>query len=265
MPLKPTDAADAARLARRLIRPVRDDIITLLRRLVRTKSVAVPPNGNEAPAQKILADFLKRRGVKARLYDTTFLNKSRHRLVRRERNYKGRPNLIASVKGTGGGKSLLFSGHIDTVPAPGKWRDDPFSGAIRGGRLYGRGAWDMKSGLAAHFGVLLALAKARRRRHARRTPQGHHRRRLHHHRMQWPQHRARVARGFLSRHNRPRRRPVRVFLEGGGRKSRDPGRPASRLGRRLAKAPPRGRPPPDLQGFPGPGAGPGPRCRGQPL
>jgi acetylornithine deacetylase len=156
-------AAESARLARKLIRPVKDDIINLLRRLVRIDSVAVPPDGNEAPAQKELLKTLKTSGLDARLYDTGFLNRSRHPLVRRERNYAGRPNLIAKIPGDGDGRSLLFSGHIDTVTAPGKWRESPLSGSIRGGRLYGRGAWDMKGGLAAHFGALMALAKARMR------------------------------------------------------------------------------------------------------
>lgn len=150
----------AARLARKLIRPVRDDIISLLQRLVRTDSVAIPPNGNEAAAQKVLLKALKDHRVDAETYDTGFVKRSRHRLVRRKRNYDGRPNLVAQRPGCGEGKSLLFSGHIDTVTAPGKWRESPWSGSIRGGRLYGRGSWDMKGGLAAQFGVLMALEKA---------------------------------------------------------------------------------------------------------
>jgi acetylornithine deacetylase len=154
-------SATAARDAQRLIAPLRREIIALLQKLVRTNSVAIPPDGQEAPAQKILARHLKRHGLDVELYDTGFLLKSRHPNVRRDRHYRGRPNLIARLPGTGGGKSLLFNGHIDTVPqGPNPWADSPWSGKIRAGRLYGRGAWDMKSGLVAQFAVLMALAKA---------------------------------------------------------------------------------------------------------
>src|SRR5262249_45333872 len=91
-----------------------------------------------------------------------FLERSRHPYVRRDRHYRGRHNLVARLAGTGGGRSLLLSGHIDTVPTrPHPWRDGPFSGVVRGGRLFGRGSWDMKSGLAAQFAVAMALSRAR--------------------------------------------------------------------------------------------------------
>jgi len=154
----------AIRDARRLLRPLHRDLIALLRALVRTDSVAVPPEGKETAAQRVLEAFLKRRGVAVETYDTGFLERSRHPLVRRDRKYRGRRNLLSRVRGTGGGRSLLLSGHIDTVP-PGRlpWRDGPFSGAQRGGRLYGRGSWDMKSGLVAQFATAVALKRARLR------------------------------------------------------------------------------------------------------
>ncbi len=151
----------AARDARKLIKPIRNDIIALTQALVRTDSCAVPPDGKETPAQRVLQRFLKDHGLKAELYDTGFLNRSRHRLVRKDRNYKGRCNLITRLGGTGRGKSLLMTGHIDTVPpGPNPWRMDPLSGEIRGGRLYGRGSFDMKGGLAAHFAAAIALKRA---------------------------------------------------------------------------------------------------------
>lgn len=65
--------------------------------------------------------------------------------------YKDRPNLVAVLPGTGGGRDILLNGHIDTVPLDdiGKWTHHPLSGTIAGGRLHGRGACDMKAGLAA--------------------------------------------------------------------------------------------------------------------
>jgi acetylornithine deacetylase len=156
-------AADAtlAREARRLLRPLRAEVLDLARSLVHIDSVSVPPGGHETAAQKVLARALRRHRVDVELYDVAFLSRSRHPFVRRERTYHGRHNLVARVPGTGRGRSLLLSGHIDTVP-PGRapWTLSPWSGAIRGGRLHGRGSWDMKGGLAAQCAVAMALRKA---------------------------------------------------------------------------------------------------------
>jgi acetylornithine deacetylase len=160
-PDRQSSTAEAAREARRLLRPLKRELIWLLQRLVRTNSVAVPPDGNEAAAQKLLYRFLKAHKLDVEIYDTGFLNRSRHRYVRRERRYAGRPNVIARLSGRGRGRSLLLTGHVDTVPpGPDPWKLSPWSGAIRNGRLYGRGSWDMKGGLVAHFAVAVALRKA---------------------------------------------------------------------------------------------------------
>ncbi|UCF35664.1 MAG: M20/M25/M40 family metallo-hydrolase [Acidobacteriota bacterium] len=155
---------DAAVEARELLSPIREEVVDLLQSLVRIDSVAVPPQGNEARAQQVLLEKLLTCGVDAELYDTSFLAESEHRLVRHERDYRNRPHLIARLPGRGRGRSLLFSGHIDTVPpGAGTWSDQPFSGKVLRGRLYGRGAWDMKGGLVAHFAVLIALKRAERK------------------------------------------------------------------------------------------------------
>ena len=67
----------------------------------------------------------------------------------------GRVNVVGVLPGTGGGRSLLFNAHMDTVGVEGM-TIDPFGGEIRDGRLYGRGAQDMKGSLAA----MMAAAKA---------------------------------------------------------------------------------------------------------
>lgn len=61
---------------------------------------------------------------------------------------KGRPSIVATLKGSGGGASLMFNGHIDVVGTDG-YEGDPFDPKVKDGRLYGRGSSDMKSGVAA--------------------------------------------------------------------------------------------------------------------
>ncbi|MBS1870053.1 MAG: ArgE/DapE family deacylase [Actinobacteria bacterium] len=72
----------------------------------------------------------------------------------------GRENAVGVVAGAGGGRSLIYNGHVDVVP-PGdaaNWLSgDPFSGKVDGGRIWGRGATDMKSGIVAQAFAARAL------------------------------------------------------------------------------------------------------------
>ena len=65
--------------------------------------------------------------------------------------FPAHPLIVARLPGSGGGSSLAFNAHVDVVPVgdSSSWSQDPFGGAIVDGRLYGRGATDMKGGLAA--------------------------------------------------------------------------------------------------------------------
>jgi len=69
-----------------------------------------------------------------------------------------RTSVVGTLPGRGGGPSLLLYAHLDTVGVEGM--EDPFGGAVRDGRLYGRGAYDMKGGLAACMGAARALVEA---------------------------------------------------------------------------------------------------------
>jgi acetylornithine deacetylase len=71
----------------------------------------------------------------------------------------GRPNVVVTAPGTGGGRTLLLNGHLDTVGVVGM--RDPFAARIRDGRLHGRGAYDMKGALAS---ALVAAVQAREER-----------------------------------------------------------------------------------------------------
>src|SRR5262249_53455425 len=68
----------------------------------------------------------------------------------------GRPNVIGVIEGRAQGPSLMFCGHLDTVGVEGMV--DPFVPRIENGRLYGRGAQDMKSGIAAMIAAAATLA-----------------------------------------------------------------------------------------------------------
>jgi acetylornithine deacetylase/succinyl-diaminopimelate desuccinylase family protein len=113
-----------------------DETAALVTRLVRARSEN-PPGGEEEVAQE-LAAACRERGIDARLDEVA----------------PGRPNVHARI-GDGGG--LLLLGHTDTVPAGDGWTADPFAGAHQDGRIVGRGAADMKAGIAAAVIAMAAL------------------------------------------------------------------------------------------------------------
>lgn len=124
-----------------------EDAASLTQALVRINS-ANPSLGQtggpgEAAVARYVAAWLERRDI-----ETHWIEPS-----------PGRPSVIGVVRGGGGGKRLMFNGHIDTVSVSG-YEGDPLSGEISDGRVYGRGAADMKGGIAA---AMLALVRAKSR------------------------------------------------------------------------------------------------------
>ena len=119
--------------------------IPLLAELVQTNSInptLAPGAPGEAAIARLIAESLRHPNISVRLLEPE----------------PGRVSVVATVKGTGDGRSLMFNGHIDTVAVDGM--PEPFSGAIRDGKLYGRGAFDMKGSIAASMTALLAIADA---------------------------------------------------------------------------------------------------------
>ncbi len=111
------------------------DATALLRELVKTDSrnpALAPGAPGEGPIANLLHDVLRAWGFDVQLVDAA----------------PGRPNVVARLRGKGGGKSLMFNGHMDVV-ATENMAHAPFDALQREGRLYGRGASDMKGGVAA--------------------------------------------------------------------------------------------------------------------
>ena len=109
------------------------------------------PARDEASLQDYLASRLRAVGADVDLWEPDATAMAGKPLVPPGLDFEGRPQLIARVAGTGGGRSLAFNGHNDVVSAEPRveWSSDPFVAVVRDGRLYGRGACDMKGGIAA--------------------------------------------------------------------------------------------------------------------
>jgi len=137
----------------------RDRLVEIIRDLVRIPSENTPPLGSEEACQHFVADFLRQQGLAPTLYALDVVPGLRaHPLYGAGRNYDRRPNVGARRKGRGGGRSLVLSGHIDTVPRGSQpWTHDPFGGEVDGDRLYGRGSNDMKGGVGTNLFVVEAL------------------------------------------------------------------------------------------------------------
>lgn len=116
--------------------------------------VAIPSvTGDEAAIQDHMSGYLRKIGLEVDMWETDWETLKKHPGYRPvARGYEGRPNIVARLKGTGGGRSLLLNGHTDVIPVGNGegWSDNPWSAKIENGRIYGRGSCDMKSGVASH-------------------------------------------------------------------------------------------------------------------
>ena len=127
------------------VQPLREEVTSLLQELIRLNTVNPP--GNETAAAELLRDYLEPFGLQCELYART----------------PERANLVARILGSDDGPSLLFLSHTDTVLAdPAEWTVDPWSGELRDGQVWGRGALDMKGQVAAGA-VAIGRASCRER------------------------------------------------------------------------------------------------------
>lgn len=120
-----------------------DSVVKLLQKVIQFETTNPP--GNEIELANWLAEFFREAGLAPELLE-----------------YAGnRANLIFRIKGSGSRPGLIISAHMDTVPAGEvPWTFPPFSGTLHEGRIYGRGAADMKGGLAAMSEAVAILARA---------------------------------------------------------------------------------------------------------
>ena len=107
---------------------------------------------DEAALQAYVAQRLRAAGLEVDVWepDRAALPANRYPIPAAH-HFRGRPQLLARAAGAGGGRGLLLNGHIDVVGDEPRelWTSDAFAPAVRDGRLYGRGACDMKGGVAA--------------------------------------------------------------------------------------------------------------------
>ena len=160
-------ARPLAALERRVLDEVaarREEVCDLLGTLI-SYDTRVPGPGLEARDETALQEHVAARmraaGLAVRLWEPERgdLPPSRYPIPDGH-HFRGRPQLVATAQGAGGGRTLLLTGHVDVVTAEPeeRWTSPPFQPALRDGRLYGRGACDMKGGVAA---MLLATEVVR--------------------------------------------------------------------------------------------------------
>lgn len=131
----------------RMVDEARAEVVGLTQELVRMETVNFgrPESGDELPAAELIRDRLAAEGIAAEVYPSA----------------PNRGNVVGTL-GQGDGATLLYMSHTDVVPVedPGQWTHPPFGAEIAEGRIWGRGAADMKSTAAAQAMALILLQRA---------------------------------------------------------------------------------------------------------
>lgn len=115
--------------------------------------------GCEDNAQVVIEGFLKQHDAEVDMFEPDYELMNSCPEVNPNHDYTGRHNVVGTFKGTGGGRSLIFNGHIDTVDFVNEslWEKGPLNPFERDGKLYGRGSCDMKGGLCASLLAMKVL------------------------------------------------------------------------------------------------------------
>jgi acetylornithine deacetylase len=134
----------------------RDGTVALLLELVAAESIT----GNEGEVQRRVRAAYEARGLAVDEWEATPEEIAPYLVhVGEQSRYAGRPNLVATRKGAGDGRSLMLQGHVDTVDPgdPALWTRNP-AGEATADRVYGRGAADMKGGIVTNIAALDVLS-----------------------------------------------------------------------------------------------------------
>lgn len=126
------------------VESLRDELVHLARELIRIPSENPP--GDESLISEFASERLRALGIQVELVAPK----------------PKRVNTLGVLRGAGGGQNLLYNGHYDTVPAGSLefWTVDPFDAVVKDGRIYGRGASDMKGSIASMIIAAKALVEA---------------------------------------------------------------------------------------------------------
>lgn len=139
----------------------RDEIISVAQKLVQKPSENIVPTGYEKESQEYLQDILSKVSADIDVFTPDEVKDIQsHEAFFPGRDYTDRPNVVARRKGVSGGNSLILSSHVDVVTAkPLPWQiDDPYSGKVEDGKLFGRGSFDMKGGLVSTLFAMKILS-----------------------------------------------------------------------------------------------------------
>lgn len=152
---------DPRTFAHQMLAEYRDEIMQVVQDLIRKPSRNMPPGGEEQACQEYLAGYLRGAGLTADLYEPDAApGLVEHPAYWPGRDYRHRPNLHSRLLGRGDGRSLLLTGHIDTVAlGDNVWTYPPFAAEIHDGKLFGLGSVDMKGAMGATAVLFKAIAE----------------------------------------------------------------------------------------------------------
>ena len=152
-----------------LIDENKDELIEYLRKLISFKTVT-PASGGKAEGvdyrklQEFVYKTLEEMGFTLDMWevDASTLENFPGSGLDPERDLSNMPVVVGELKGSGKGKSLILNGHYDVVPVGmiENWRHDPFKGEVEDNKIYGRGACDMKGGIATMIEAVKLIQKA---------------------------------------------------------------------------------------------------------
>ncbi len=128
----------------------REELVALTQQLIRIPTVN-PPGDAYRPCAELVGERLRKQG-----FSIEYL---RAEGALGDSDRYPRTNVVARIEGEGPGETVHFNSHIDVVEAGKGWAFDPFEGTVADGRVYGRGACDMKGGLAASIIAVEALLR----------------------------------------------------------------------------------------------------------